>query len=220
MTPVLSNGDENLQPRAKNAYFMWSTGTYSTHFGDSGGHGDFRDTFYPRKVPSSWSKTRSLSPEGTRRPNDEKEDVPEQLPPLIQRAGIAGRSRTPLHLVQPRHEILSKTQWVSGNLRVRSLLMSYDHVLFALKDPTRRLVLSQLRMGPKSVTQIASNLKVSRPAVSQHLYILWRAKLVSYKGAGRQNYYRLDKEGLDDLRDYLDGLYSVIRKYGNRPPSK
>jgi DNA-binding transcriptional ArsR family regulator len=85
-----------------------------------------------------------------------------------------------------------------------------------LGDWTRRTILSRLRMGPKSVAQIAAKMKVSRPAVSQGLKILLEARLVQREISGRQTFYRLDQRGLEDARTYIEGLEYVIEKFGNR----
>jgi DNA-binding transcriptional ArsR family regulator len=50
--------------------------------------------------------------------------------------------------------------------------MAYQAVLEALADPTRRTVFERLRTGPLAVVDIARDLPVSRPAVSQHLRVL------------------------------------------------
>lgn len=56
----------------------------------------------------------------------------------------------------------------------------------ALGDRTRQRIVNRLRMGPKSVEQIAKTMKVSRPAVSQGLKILLEAGLVKREARGRQ----------------------------------
>jgi DNA-binding transcriptional ArsR family regulator len=85
--------------------------------------------------------------------------------------------------------------------------MTYESVLFALNDPTRRQVLQCLVGGPKSVGEIAELLPVSRPAVSQHLGVLKLAQLVSEQREGTRRIYQIDTDGLDELRVWLDGLW-------------
>jgi DNA-binding transcriptional ArsR family regulator len=63
-------------------------------------------------------------------------------------------------------------------------------------------------------------MKVSRPAVSQGLKILLRARLVKPHIRGRQTFYSLDRRGLDDARTYLEGLETVAAKYGGGPPGE
>lgn len=77
----------------------------------------------------------------------------------------------------------------------------------ALADPTRRAVLEQLRGGPRSVGEIAAQLPVSRPAVSQHLKVLKEAGLVSDEARGTARIYRIHAEGLREVRDWLDSFW-------------
>ncbi len=84
--------------------------------------------------------------------------------------------------------------------------MGYDDVLVALADRTRRNVLNRLRMEPKSASQIARTMKISRPAVTQHLQKLLRAGLVRCEVQGRNTMYFLTRRGFDDLEDYLAGF--------------
>jgi DNA-binding transcriptional ArsR family regulator len=79
-------------------------------------------------------------------------------------------------------------------------------------------IINRLRMGPKSVAQIAQALKVSRPAVSQGLKILLQARLVNFEIVGRKVFYSLDLDGLSPLRQELEGLEDVAKKYGNKEP--
>ena len=76
-----------------------------------------------------------------------------------------------------------------------------------LGDPTRRAILERLRGGPLSVAEIARDLPVSRPAVSQHLRVLKEAGLVSERRSGTRRLYRLDLNGLATLRAYLDSFW-------------
>ncbi len=85
--------------------------------------------------------------------------------------------------------------------------MTYQIILNALSDPTRRQVFEKLRSGPRSVAALARQLPVSRPAVSQHLKILKEAGLVQDEAFGTRRVYRLDRDGLADLRAWLDGFW-------------
>jgi DNA-binding transcriptional ArsR family regulator len=84
---------------------------------------------------------------------------------------------------------------------------TYDYALDALGDPTRRTILERLRSGPLSVGALAAELPVSRPAVSQHLAVLRRARLVTHDRQGTRNVYRLDAQGVAVLRDYFDSFW-------------
>jgi DNA-binding transcriptional ArsR family regulator len=81
--------------------------------------------------------------------------------------------------------------------------------LAALGDPTRRAILERLREGPLPVGQIAAELPVSRPAVSQHLRVLKDAGLVNERKDGTRRLYRLEPAGLGELREYLEDFWSA-----------
>ena len=74
----------------------------------------------------------------------------------------------------------------------------------ALGDPTRRAIFELLAAGPRPVGEIARQLPVTRPAVSQHLKVLKDAGLVSERAAGTRRIYRLNPVALAALRDQLD----------------
>ena len=86
--------------------------------------------------------------------------------------------------------------------------MTYDSVLAAMSDPTRRAVLEMLREGPRSVADIARRLPVSRPAVSQHLKVLKQADLVFERRAGARRLYEVDAAGLEALKAYLESYWA------------
>jgi DNA-binding transcriptional ArsR family regulator len=79
--------------------------------------------------------------------------------------------------------------------------------LTALGDPTRRAIFERLADRPSAVGELASDLPVSRPAVSQHLKVLKEAGLVIDQPIGTRRVYRLDPDGLRDLRAYLDHFW-------------
>ena len=80
-------------------------------------------------------------------------------------------------------------------------------VLDALGDPTRRAVLELLRGGEHSVRQLTDATAVSQPAVSQHLRVLRDAGLVSVRPEGTRRFYRVDLDGLADLRSWVDRFW-------------
>lgn len=82
--------------------------------------------------------------------------------------------------------------------------MTYEYALTALADPTRRAVFERLRRAPSSVGRLADGLPVSRPAVSQHLKVLKEAGLVAEVQEGTRRIYRIDHQGLGQLRAWLD----------------
>jgi DNA-binding transcriptional ArsR family regulator len=85
--------------------------------------------------------------------------------------------------------------------------MAYGTALAVLADPTRRKVFERLRAGPRPVNALAAGLPVSRPAVSQHLKVLKEAGLVEERSEGVRRIYSVRREGLADLRDWLDSFW-------------
>jgi DNA-binding transcriptional ArsR family regulator len=86
-------------------------------------------------------------------------------------------------------------------------MISAERALDALGNPTRRLVFKRLREGNRSVREIADGLKVSRPAVSQHLSVLKDAGLAVVRIEGTRRLYAIDTRGLESLRGWLDGFW-------------
>jgi DNA-binding transcriptional ArsR family regulator len=77
----------------------------------------------------------------------------------------------------------------------------------ALGDPTRRAIFERLAKGPTAVGEIANELPVSRPAVSQHLKVLKQAGLVTDRAEGTRRLYQLDPRGIGELRAYFDEFW-------------
>lgn len=82
-----------------------------------------------------------------------------------------------------------------------------DH-LAALADPTRRAIFERLSVRALSVGELAAELPVSRPAVSQHLKVLKDARLVTVRSAGTRNVYAVDPKAVAAMRDYLDRFWN------------
>lgn len=99
-------------------------------------------------------------------------------------------------------------------------MATYESVLDALGDPTRRRIVAQLRKGPASVADVAAVVPVSRPAVSQHLKVLRDCGLVEFETHGTKNLYRLQPEGLVALRQWVDGFWGsalgAFEDYANK----
>ena len=85
--------------------------------------------------------------------------------------------------------------------------MAYGNALAVLADPTRRQVFERLRAGPRPVNALAAGLPVSRPAVSQHLKVLKDAGLVAERSEGVRRIYSVRREGLNELREWLDSFW-------------
>lgn len=86
---------------------------------------------------------------------------------------------------------------------------STAQVLDALGDPTRRRILELVRDGARPVGEIARELPVSRPAVSQHLRVLKDAGLVRDRREGTRRLYAVDAAGLVALRAYLETFWET-----------
>jgi DNA-binding transcriptional ArsR family regulator len=79
--------------------------------------------------------------------------------------------------------------------------------LLALADPTRLAIVEQLADRPLAVVELAHELPISRPAVSQHLRVLKDAGLVIDQAVGNRRIYHVNPDGLAALRDQLDGYW-------------
>jgi DNA-binding transcriptional ArsR family regulator len=89
-------------------------------------------------------------------------------------------------------------------MRNRTATYSTGATFQALADPTRRAVLDLLRRGALPAGQIAREFPVSRPAISKHLRLLWRARLVEEHREGRHRLYRLNAEPLRGVEAWLE----------------
>lgn len=94
-----------------------------------------------------------------------------------------------------------QTLTVSANLRIMD-------VWTALADPTRRTILELVAVRPHAVGQLAEQLPVTRPAVSQHLKLLKTAGLVLDHAEGTRRIYRVNPAGLQELRAQLDRFWN------------
>jgi DNA-binding transcriptional ArsR family regulator len=85
---------------------------------------------------------------------------------------------------------------------------TYEAAFTALGDPTRRAIFESLVARPRAVGEIATDLPVSRPAVSQHLKVLKGAGLVVDRAAGTRRIYAVDPSGVEAMRKYLDQFWT------------
>src|SRR5579863_671363 len=97
-------------------------------------------------------------------------------------------------------------------------------MLGALSDSTRQSVVHLLRRRPSTVGELASQLPVSRPAVSQHLQVLKSAGLVEEERRGTRHYYRLNPKSLADLRAHIESMWrdalAVFSEFAEKETSK
>jgi DNA-binding transcriptional ArsR family regulator len=82
------------------------------------------------------------------------------------------------------------------------------HPLDVLADPTRRRIFELLGNEPRAVNELAAELPVSRPAVSQHLRLLETAGLVAHEVRGTRHVYAVDPSGVSELRAWVDGFWN------------
>ncbi len=91
-----------------------------------------------------------------------------------------------------------------------------DEAWDAFGDPTRRAIIASLAERPRAVGELAAELPVSRPAVSQALKVLKDAGLVTERAAGTRRIYRLNPTAVAALRDQLDTFWSrALANYGD-----
>jgi DNA-binding transcriptional ArsR family regulator len=79
--------------------------------------------------------------------------------------------------------------------------------LAVLADPTRQALLDLLREKPQRVGDLAARLPVTGPAVSQHLKLLQRARVVRDEWRGTSHYFSLDPHGFEAVRAYADAMW-------------
>jgi DNA-binding transcriptional ArsR family regulator len=85
-------------------------------------------------------------------------------------------------------------------------------VFNALANPVRREILMQLRQGPRAVNDLASGFELGRPAISEHLQVLRKAKLVREEPRGRERYYHLDPRPLSEVDAWLVAFSQYWKK--------
>ncbi|WP_281285336.1 ArsR/SmtB family transcription factor [Cellulomonas xylanilytica] len=90
-----------------------------------------------------------------------------------------------------------------------------------LGDPRRRAIVASLAERPRSVGELAAELPISRPAVSQHLKVLKDSGVVVDEASGARRVYRLDPVGMTALRDQLETFWnralSSFQEVAERP---
>ncbi len=92
-----------------------------------------------------------------------------------------------------------------------------DGGLALLGEPTRRAIFELLAQHPCSVGELARQLPVSRPAVSQHLRVLKDGGLVVSRADGTRRVYQLNPAGISALRAYLDRVWDQAGRGPGRP---
>jgi DNA-binding transcriptional ArsR family regulator len=111
---------------------------------------------------------------------------------------------------------------------LRSKTALPDLALDALGNAERRHLVRLLSEGARSVGELATQLPISRPAVSRHLKLLEQAGLVSHEPRGNRNLYRLERAGLEETAGWLTAFWDeaearlklVARNTAPRKPSR
>ena|SRR5579871_6627031 len=93
---------------------------------------------------------------------------------------------------------------------------SLDDVFFALSDPTRRAILTQLAGGEATVMELARPFKMSQPAISRHLSVLEAAGLIARRVEGSKRPCRLVKEGMEEMEQWLAMLRTALERNYDR----
>jgi DNA-binding transcriptional ArsR family regulator len=88
-------------------------------------------------------------------------------------------------------------------------MANQGQALAALADPTRRTIFERLAQSPSAVGELARELPVSRPAVSQHLKVLKSAGLVMDHAVGTRRVYAIDPAGVAAVRDYFQQFWQA-----------
>jgi DNA-binding transcriptional ArsR family regulator len=89
-------------------------------------------------------------------------------------------------------------------IRVVTAPANLDRTLLALADPTRRAILHRLTGGEVRVTDLARPFAISLNAVSKHIRLLERARLVRRRRVGREHLLSLNPEPLETAAAWMD----------------
>lgn len=102
---------------------------------------------------------------------------------------------------RPRREILTRRKFPT----YYGAMVNAD-AFSAIANPIRREILTTLRQGPRTVNDLAKGFTIGRPAVSEHLQVLRKAKLVYEEPRGRERLYHLDPRPLQDIDVWLEAF--------------
>jgi DNA-binding transcriptional ArsR family regulator len=102
-----------------------------------------------------------------------------------------------------------------------------DHVFSALRDPTRRAILVQLRGASATMTELSAPFRMSLTAVSKHVRVLERAGLVRRQVRGREHHCRLNpgplrqaSRWMEDYRAFWEGRLDALQGFLANKPSR
>jgi DNA-binding transcriptional ArsR family regulator len=89
-------------------------------------------------------------------------------------------------------------------MTINEIPFDLDQTLMALADPTRRAILDRLSEGEARVTELARPFAMSLNAVSKHIRMLERARLVRRRKAGREHFLSIDPKPLDEAAAWIE----------------
>jgi len=90
--------------------------------------------------------------------------------------------------------------------------MTQIDVFAALSNPVRREILMRLRLGPQAAGDLAQGFDIGRPAISEHLQVLRKARLVREEPRGRERYYHLDPRPLGEVEAWIEAFSKYWKK--------
>ena len=79
-----------------------------------------------------------------------------------------------------------------------------NNIFSSLADPIRRDILQRLIVAPFTVGQLAEKYNVSFAAISKHINVLTRARLVTKRRKGKEQIVQIAPEALQDVSQYLE----------------
>ena len=92
---------------------------------------------------------------------------------------------------------------------------SLNRAFHALAHPARRTMLRRLASGERNISELAALFRMSFPAVSKHVRVLERARLVRRRIVGRSHMCRLDASPLKDVAEWTEGYRQSWEKRFN-----
>lgn len=85
-----------------------------------------------------------------------------------------------------------------------------DEALRALADPTRRQILRLVATEERSAGELATHFSMSRPAVSQHLAALRKARLIQVRAKAQQRLYSMDSQGMEAVFNEVEQFWEAV----------
>ncbi len=90
--------------------------------------------------------------------------------------------------------------------------MSLDYLgisttLKVLTDSNRLMIIDMLSCGELCACEILEKLNITQPTLSHHMKILCESNLVNCQKVGKNIYYRLNEEGIENLNNSLQEIF-------------